>query len=119
MKETLYVVEGLKTSLAGILIIRKLNLISELNSVDKSKEDIVTQFSELFNRLGLIKGSYWIALEEEAKPYFIMAPRRVPKPLLSKVKCESEKMERDDVISKINEPTDCCLGMDVVPKLNN
>ena len=119
VKETVYVVEGLKTPLAGIPIIRKLNLISEVNSVDKSKEDIVAQFPELFNRLGLIKGSYRIELEEEAKPYSIMAPRRVPIPLLPKVKCELEKMEREGVISKINEPTDWCSGMVVVPKPNN
>ena len=118
VKETVYVVEGLKTPLARIPIIRKLNLISEVNSVDKSKEDIVAQFSELFNRLGLIKGSYRIELEE-AKPYSIMAPRRVPIPLLPKVKCELEKMERESVISKINELTDWCSGMVFVPKPNN
>ena len=39
--------------------------------------------------------------------------------LLPKVKCELEKMEREGVISKINEPTDWCSGMVVVPKLNN
>ena len=94
-------------------------MISEVNSVDKSKEDIVAQFPELFNRLGFIKGSYQIELEEEAKPYSIMAPRRVPIPLLPKVKCELEKMERKGVISKINEPTDWCSGMVVVPKPNN
>ena len=64
--------------MAGILIIRKLNLISEVNSVNKRKEEIVAQFPELFNRLGLIKGSYQIELEEEAKCYSIMAPRIVP-----------------------------------------
>ena len=104
VKETVYVVEGLQTPLAGIPTIRKLNLISEVNSVNKSKEDIVAQFPELFNRLGLIKSSYRIELEEEAKPYSIMAPRRVPIPLLPKVKCELEKMEREGVISKIDEP---------------
>ena len=94
-------------------------MISEVNSVNKSKEDIVAQFPELFNRLGLIKGSYWIELEEEAKPYSIMAPLRVPIPLLPKVKCELEKMEREGVISKIDEPTDWCSGIVVVPKPNN
>ena len=111
VKETVYVVEGLKTPLAGIPIIQKLNLISEVNSVVKSKEDIVAQFPELFNRLGLIKRSYRIELEEEVKPYSIMAPRRVPIPLLPKVKCELEKMEREGVLSKINEPTEWCSGM--------
>ena len=99
MKETVYVVEGLQTPLAGIPTIRKLNLISEVNSVNKSKEDIVAQFSELFNRLRLIKGSYRIELEQ-VKPYSIMAPRRVPIPLVPKAKCELEKIEREGVILK-------------------
>ena len=115
VKETVYVVEGLQTPLAGIPTIRKLSLISEVNSVNKSKEDIMAQFPEL----ELIKGSYRIELEEEAKPYSIMAPRRVPIPLLPKVKCELEKMEREGVISKINEPSDWCSGMVVVQKPNN
>ena len=119
VKETVYVVEGLQTPLAGIPTIRKLNLISEINSVDNRKEDIVAQFPELFHRLGCIKGSYQIELEEEVKPYSIMTPRRVPVPLLPKVKCELEKMEREGGISKINEPTDWCSGMVVVPKPNN
>ena len=55
VKETVYIVEGLQTPLSGIPTIRKLTLISEVNSVDKNKEDIVAQFPELFNRLGLIK----------------------------------------------------------------
>ena len=41
----------------------------------------MAQFPELFNGLGLIKGSYQIGLEE-VKPYSIMVPRRVPIPLL-------------------------------------
>ena len=118
VKETAYVVEGLQTPLAGIPTIRILNLISEVNCVNKSKEAIVAQFPELFNRPGLIKGSFRIELEE-AKPYSIMTPRRVPIPLLLKVKCELEKMEREGVISKIIEPTDWCSGMVVVPKPNN
>ena len=48
-----------------------------------------------------------------------MAPRRVPIPLLPRIKCELEKMEGKGVISKINEPNDWCLGIVVVPKPNN
>ena len=43
MKEIVYVVEGLQTPLAGIPTIRKYI------------EHIVEQFSEFFNRLGLLK----------------------------------------------------------------
>ena len=55
MKQTVYVVESLKTPLAGIPIIRKLNLISEINSLDKSKEDIVSHLPATDRRLTKIK----------------------------------------------------------------
>ena len=55
-------------------------------------------------------------MEEKAKPYSIHTPRRVPIPLLPKVKQELEWMEKLGVISKMDEPTDWCSGMVVVPK---
>ena len=55
VKETVYVVEGLKTPLAGIPIIQKLNLISEVNSVDKNKEDIVSHLPATDRRITEIK----------------------------------------------------------------
>lgn len=116
-KETIYVVDGLKIPLAGRATIRQLNLISELNAVTtKSRNEIIERFPELFNKLGHIKGTYQIKLEDDAKPFSINTPRRVPIPLLSKVKNQLEKMETDGVISKVNEPTDWCAGMVVVPK---
>ncbi len=47
---------------------------------------------------------------------YIYAPHRIPLPLLGKVKEEIDRMEKMGVITKIEEPTNWCAGMVVVPK---
>lgn len=60
-----------------------------------------------------------VTLKEGAKPYALAVPRRVPIPLLPKVKEELEKMEKNGVISHVDQPTDWCAGMVVAPKPND
>ena len=86
--EKVYVIKGLQTPLAGRPIIQKLNLLQEIASVDKSQEYLEQRFPQVFNGLGRIRGSYQIQLEDDAKPFAISTPRRVPIPLLPKVKEE-------------------------------
>ena len=83
------------------------------------KEEVIESFPELFDRLGLIKESYRIELQEDAKPFSISVPRRVPVPFMPKVKRELERMEQQKVITKVTEASDWCVGMVVVPKSNN
>ena len=45
-------------------------------------------------------------------------PRRVAIPLLSKVEAEIKKIEKLGVIVPVEEPTEWCSGMVVVPKPN-
>ena len=68
--------------------------------------------------MGKLKGSYQIKLKDDAHPYILQAPRRVALPLLPKVKVELQRMEALGVISKIEEPTEWCAPMVVVPKPN-
>ena len=78
----------------------------------------MSQFPDVFKGLGKLKDNYVIKLRENATPYALTTPRRVPLPLLPKVKEELQRMERLGVITKIEEPTDWCAGMVVVPKQN-
>jgi transposase InsO family protein len=57
-----------------------------------------------------------IALHENAEPYSVQTARRVPIPLVEKVKDELKRMEKCGVIEKIEEPTDWCAPMVPVPK---
>ena len=79
---------------------------------------IKQQFPKLFTGLGKLQGDYHIYLKPGAKPYALSTPRRVAIPLLPQVKKELTRMEQLGVIEKIEEPTEWCAGLVVVPKQN-
>ena len=78
-------------------------------------------FPTLFRSLGKLQRTYHIQLKEGAKPLALTAQRvrRVPVPLLPKVKAELDRMKQFGVIAPVKEPTDWCSGMVVVPKPQN
>ena len=115
-KETVYVVRSLNTPLVGRPTIFKLNLLKRVQEVTRNKTGIVAKYPELFSGLGKMGGQYHIELQESAVPHSVNIPRRVPIPLLPKVKQELERMESLGVIAKVEGPTDWCSGMVVVPK---
>ena len=47
-----------------------------------------------------------MALYPDAKPFALFVPRRVPLPLMDKIKAELTRMEKLGVISRIDEPTE-------------
>ena len=117
VQEDIYVVRGLTRCLLGRPTIEKLELVKRVNEV--FMPEIVKQnFPKLFEGLGKLDGQYSIKLKDDAKPFALTVPRRVSTPLMSQVKTELDRMEETGVISKINEPTEWCAGMVVVPKPN-
>lgn len=59
-----------------------------------------------------------IILKDDAEPYSISVPRRIPIPLLPKVERELKRMEEAGVIEKVSGPTDWCAPMVPVLKSN-
>lgn len=59
-----------------------------------------------------------IQLRENAQPYAVHAARRVPLPLMAKVQEELKRMEENDIIEPVTEPTDWCAPMVPVPRKN-
>ena len=118
--QDIYVVKGLKEPLVGKPAIEALNLVVKVENIsdysNSVTERVKTKFSNLFEGLGELKGEFKIALKPDAKPFAISTPRRVPLPLYGKVKNELQRMEDLGVISKVDEPTDWCAGIVVVPK---
>ena len=93
----------------------ELQLLQRLNTVSW-EQDIKKQFPKVFQGLGVIGEEYQIKLKEDAIPYALQVPRNIPIPLRPKVKMELDRMEEMGVISRVENPTDWCAGMVVVPK---
>ena len=116
IQQTVYVIEDLHKALLGSPAIEALQILSFVEPVQAS--DIFIQFPQLFTGLGKLQDSYQIKLRNDAKPFALNAPRRIAIPLLPKVKEELQRMEALGVISKIEEPTEWCSPIVVVPKPN-
>lgn len=106
IEETVYVIRGTKQLLLGQPAIRSFGLISEIpgaysiraikskmsppEPVGKKKfqstEDVKKAYPKLFSGLGMLTGEYDIKLRDDAKPFCLYTPRRVPLPLMKKVK---------------------------------
>ncbi|XP_021340612.1 uncharacterized protein K02A2.6-like, partial [Mizuhopecten yessoensis] len=114
----IYVIRELTKPLLGRLAIERLNLIKMMASVQQSG-DYRKKYPTLFHGLGKMSGEYETKLRDGAKPFAISTPRRIALPLLDKVEDELSRMESLGVISPVDEPTDYCAGLVVVPKKNN
>ena len=113
-QQDIYVVRNLRRALLGKPAIEALNVVALVEPIRQS--DVIKQFPQVFKGLGKLEGSYTIKLKENAVPFALTTPRRVPIPLLPKVKEELLRMEKMGVITRIEEATDWCAGMVVVPK---
>ena len=80
------------------------------------KGKIVTEYPKLFKGCSEIQGEYHIKLRDNAQPFALLVPRKVPLPLFGKTKAEIDKMLTMNLISRIDEPTDWCALMVVTPK---
>ncbi|KAI5621586.1 hypothetical protein C0J50_18855 [Silurus asotus] len=115
--QEIYVVDGLYMPLLGRPAVTALRLVARLDVVSlTSKERVEKEFPRLFSGLGKMDGEYSIVLKPGAIPFSISTPRRISLPLLPKVKDELRRMEHQGVISKVEEPTEWCAPMVVVPK---
>jgi hypothetical protein len=73
---------------------------SDVKNVDTVQE----QYSELFSGLGKTNWEYTIKLKPGYVPFALSTPRRVPLPLMEKVKKEFQRMENMGVISRVDKP---------------
>ncbi|UYV72120.1 K02A2.6-like [Cordylochernes scorpioides] len=94
-----------------------LNLIKRLQSIEKRNSlNLFEEYPTLFTGLGTLHGSYTIKLKDESQPHAIYTPRRIPIPPLNKTKEQLDQMVEKRVIEKVEQPTDWCAPMVIVPK---
>ena len=114
-KIQVYIVKGASKLLLGVPGIRKLGLIHDLPctysikafnvaelSPPMSKQSMVNEYPKLFSGLGKLQGEHKIQLKENATPSCLATPRRVPLPLMKKVKDEIDRMVDCGVIELVN-----------------
>ena len=120
VKETIYAVESLARPLLGRSAAVKLNLISRVSELtsDEYKAKVMRDYPKLFSGLGAMKEEYTIKLKDDAKPFALSVPRKVPMPLYDITKSEIDRMLTSGVISPVDSPTEWCAPMVVTPKPN-
>ena len=123
-QQEIFVVSGMTRCLLGRLSIEALQVIKRCEIVQTAAcnlvkvADVQAEFPNLFKGLGKMKEEYTVCLKSDTKPFALSTPRRIPIPLMKKVEDELLKMQVDGVISKVDQPTDWCSGMVIVPKPN-
>ena len=111
-KQSIYVVRHCSTPLLGKPAIEALDVVKVVNSVEIEKHH-----PRLFSGLGIMKEEYNIKLAKDYEPYAVNVPRKIASvPLFKLIKRKLQKLERDDVIFKVSEPTEFCSPMVPVPK---
>ncbi|UYV69910.1 K02A2.6-like [Cordylochernes scorpioides] len=113
----IFVVPQLMQPLLSGKASESLNLIKRLQSIEKRNSlNPFEEYPKLFTGLGTLQGSYTIKLKDESQPHAIYTPRRIPIPLLNKTKEQFDQMVEKGVIEKVEQPTDWCAPMVIVPK---
>ena len=115
-EETIIVVKGLQMPLLGCPAISQLQLIQCLDVLSEPDPWPVEEFPQLFSGLGELEGEYSIKLRPDATPYSLSTPRHVAIPAIAKGKGRTRTMQDLGVITLVEEATDWCAGMFVVPK---
>ena len=75
-------------------------------------------YPQLFEGLGTMKDEYTNKLKDDAKPFVLTVPRKVPMPLYEETRHENERMLKSRVILPMDHPTESCPLMVVTPKPN-
>ena len=116
-EQKIFVVQGLSKPLLGRPAIEALAIVSMVEPI-MTLAKVAEAFPQLFQGLGKLKDNYTIKLQNNCQPYALTTPRRVAIPLLPKVETELQRMLQLGVIERVNQPTEWCSGMVVVPKPN-
>ena len=111
-----YVVRHVSMPLLGRDVFSMLNIIAKMDSVTDAQQQIITQYPQLFTRLGCMRDPYTIRLKPDAQLHVVFAPRRILLPLLPKVKEEIDRLLQFDAIARVEEPTPWCTPIVVVLK---
>ena len=116
------VIPGDRKPLLGLQTCEDMHLVKRVLNVDEQSEQrtgksLVQDYQDVFVGLGCLPGKHHITVKENSQPVQ-HACRKIPFPLQGKLKAELDKMERMEVITSVDEPTDWVSSLVVVMKKN-
>ena len=83
-------------------VVSEMGLVKRVDSVE----------NKVFGACGLLDTQpVAIHVKDDARPYAVMTARRVPFPIMSKVKDELERLQKHGVIVPMEEPSEWCAPM--------
>ena len=118
IEDKVYVIENLTTPLLGKPTIKKMKLLHFVDAVEDSTDVWAQEFPKLFSGLGCMPNEVKVTLNPDIEPFAQAVPRRVPAARKAPLLAELQRMERMGVIEKVEEPTEWCSPVLVVPKKN-
>ncbi|UYV68293.1 K02A2.6-like, partial [Cordylochernes scorpioides] len=117
IKEKIYVIRRLSEPLLSRRACELLNLARRIEVV-ATRINPIKEFPEVFEGLGQIGNPYEIKLKPGAKPYAVHTPRRVPIPLMEKLKTRLEELEKAGIIAQVIVATEWCAPTVIAGKPN-
>ena len=78
-------------------------------------DTLLQEFNDVFEGLGKLEGQYTIVTDPSVKPV-VHPPRRLPVALIDQVQEKLDNMVKDDIIAKVDQPTDWVSSMLAVRK---
>ena len=108
-------VDGDFPPILGLSTSVELSLVKRIDVVNT--QSILDEFADCFQGIGCFSREHKILLDPNVKPVVNRA-RRIPLSMEDKVKAELNKMEKNNIITKIDEPTEWVNSMVVVEKKN-
>ncbi|KAL1436229.1 hypothetical protein MTO96_049857 [Rhipicephalus appendiculatus] len=125
IEETVSIIKGLKEALLSRPAIEALGILqrpfvlAETCIQATDLPEILASYAKQTSGLVFMKTEYSIKVKNDAKPYAVTYPRRVPLPLLPLVKKELKRMEDMGVVQKIEHAAEWCFPMVIARKKNN
>ncbi|XP_076049320.1 uncharacterized protein LOC143029995 [Oratosquilla oratoria] len=113
--ENVYVMTGQSNNLLSKSAIEALKLLKPAKEVyNRQGSELQGRISQAFQQTRVTQ----IYIQKDDIPHCLYTPRRVPHPLLPKVKKKLQSMVHQKVISPVTVPTEWCSGMVNVVKPN-
>jgi hypothetical protein len=119
-----YIVETDNRTVLSLKTCKQLNLIKVMHSVKFGDEvsgcsvkQVKENYRDVFEGLGKLNECYHMKMDPQAVPV-AQPPRKIPAMLRSKLKEEIDRMEKEEVIVKVEEPTDWVHNPVIIEKPN-